>query len=235
MILTGTFINGGAILLGTFFGLFIRKIPDRFKDTATAGVALAILLIGLQMAFQVNNLILILLSLMLGGVLGEWLNLEGAFNKIGTKVAYYVNKDQQDSRIAQGFITASMIFVVGAMAIIGALNSGLNNDHTVLITKSMLDGFTALVLSATLGIGVGLSAIPVVLYQGSLAILAQLIQSSIPHALLDRLINETTAIGGLLIVAIGLNMLGLTKIRIANLIPTIMIVGLLVTADYLIN
>lgn len=127
--------------------------------------------------------------------------------------------------MAQGFITASLIFVIGALSVIGALDSGLRNDHEVLITKAIIDGFVSLVLTSTLGIGVIFSVIPVVLYEGSIALLATQINRWIPQDMLDLFIMEMTATGGLLIVAIGLNLLKLTKIRVANLLPSLLMVG----------
>ena len=130
--------------------------------------------------------------------------------------------------IAEGFVTASLIFVIGSMAIIGALDSGLRNDHNVLITKGIIDGFMAIILASTLGIGVLLSAIPVLLYQGAIALFAGVISTYIPSEALDLFIKEMTATGGVMILAIGLNIAGLTKIRVANLLPAIVMVGVIV-------
>ena len=225
--LLGTIINGIAIITGTILGLFFSKIPERFKETILSGIGLAVILIGLQMALQVNHIIIVLLSIMTGAILGELLDIEKKLNQIGAWVELSISSHKVDSKISQGFITASLIFVVGAMAIVGALDSGLRGDHGVLITKSILDGFTSLVLATTLGVGVILSAIPVVLYQGSIVILATTIESLVPAAFLDSFIVEMTATGGLLIVAIGLNMLQITAIRIANLLPSLLMVGIL--------
>src|SRR5690625_3809959 len=128
--------------------------------------------------------------------------------------------------VSQAFVTATLIFSIGAMAIIGALDSGVRGDHEVLITKAILDGFTSLVLTTTLGYGVMLSFIPVVLYQGTIALLATQIEKWIPEEILNGLITELTAVGGLLIVAIGLNVLKLINIRIGNLLPSIVTVGI---------
>ena len=227
MALLGTIINGVAIIMGTILGLFFSKIPERYKETILSGIGLAVILIGLQMALQVNHIIIVLLSIMTGAILGELLDIEKKLNQIGAWVESSISSHRVDSKISQGFITASLIFVVGAMAIVGALDSGLRGDHGVLITKSILDGFTSLVLATTLGFGVILSAIPVVLYQGSIVILATTIENLIPAAFLDNFIIEMTATGGLLIVAIGLNMLQITSIRIANLLPSLLMVGII--------
>ncbi|GEN56422.1 membrane protein [Halolactibacillus alkaliphilus] len=228
MALTGTLVNGLMIIIGTAIGLFLQKIDEKYKETALNAVGLAVILIGLQMAFEVNQLIVVILSLMFGGILGEALKLEERLNQIGDKVGTIISKKSVDQRISQGFITASLIFVIGAMGIVGALDSGLRYDHSILYTKSILDGFTSMILTTTLGVGVGLSVFPVVIYQGSLALLAVFIYRYVPEAFLDLWIIDVTATGGLMITAIGLNMLGITKIRIANLIPALVIVtGLL--------
>ena len=129
-------------------------------------------------------------------------------------------------------MTATLIFVIGAMAIIGALDSGIRGDHDVLYTKAIIDGFTALILTTTLGIGVLFSAIPVMLYQGTIALFATQIDKFIPQALMDSFILELTATGGVMIFAIGLNLIGLTKIRVANLLPGILVTAVLVTISH---
>lgn len=189
------------------------------------GIGLAVILIGLQMAFVTEQIIVVLLSLLMGAVLGEWLRLEDRLNQLGKWVGNQLGSKEDDTRVSQGFVTASLIFVIGAMAIIGALDSGLRGDHEVLITKGILDGFVSLVLTTTLGFGVILSVIPVLLYQGSIALLATQIEGIVPKAYLDGFITEVTAVGGLLIVAIGLNLLNITSIRIGNLLPAVIIVG----------
>ena len=131
--------------------------------------------------------------------------------------------------IAQGFVTATLIFVVGSMAIIGAIDSGLRNDHDVLIMKGIIDGFTSIILSSTLGIGVAFAAVPVFLYQGIITLFSTQISRFVPDELLNFFISEMTATGGLMILAIGLNLIGITKIRVANLIPGILVVGIVVT------
>ncbi|PXW89797.1 hypothetical protein DES38_10933 [Streptohalobacillus salinus] len=226
MALTGTFINGLTIIAGTIIGLFFQKIPENYKETALHAVSLAVILIGLQMAFDVSELIIVILSLMFGGIIGELLKIETRLNQFGDRIATIISSKNADQRISQGFITASLIFVIGAMGIVGALDSGLRYDHSILYTKSILDGFTAMILTTTLGVGVGLSVFPVVLYQGAIALLAAVIHQFVPGAFLDIWIINVTATGGLMITAIGFNMLGITKIRIANLIPSLVLVTL---------
>ncbi|MCP3026970.1 DUF554 domain-containing protein [Halobacillus sp. A5] len=228
MALLGTIVNGICIIVGTLLGLFFTKIPERFKETVMSGVGLAVLLIGLQMGFETDNIVIVLLSLLSGAIIGEALHLEERLEYIGRWIERKFIKPNQTSTMAQGFITASLIFGIGAMSVIGALDGGLRNDHEILITKAVIDGFVALVLTSTLGIGVIFSVIPVVLYQGSIALLATQINRWIPQEMLDLFIVEMTATGGLLIVALGLNLLKLTKIRVANLLPSLLMVGVVV-------
>ncbi|GIP65028.1 membrane protein [Virgibacillus pantothenticus] len=191
------------------------------------GIGLAVMLIGLQMAFVMEHIIIGLLSLLTGAIVGEWLQLESGLDRLGKWVGNKLGSEENDSRVSQGFVTASLIFVIGAMSIIGALDSGLRGDHEVLITKGILDGFVALVLTTTLGLGVILSVFPVLLYQGSIALLATQIEGVLPESTLNGFITELTGVGGLLIVAIGLNLLNITSIRIGNLLPAIIMVGVI--------
>lgn len=234
MVLYGTLVNGALIIIGSILGLFFTKIPERYKETVMHGIGLAVLLIGLQMAFSTEVIIIVLLSLLTGAIIGELLRLEEGLNRLGNWIGSKFTTKNDNFSVAQGFVTASLIFVIGAMSILGALDSGIRGDHEVLITKGILDGFVALVLTTTLGFGVILSAIPVVIYQGAIALLATQIENWLPEAFLNGLIVELTAVGGLLIVAIGLNLLKLTQIRIGNLLPSILTVGVIYSIYYLI-
>lgn len=224
MVLLGTLVNGICIIIGSVLGLFFTRIPEKYKDTVLHGIALVVILIGMQMAFSTEVIIIVLLSLLSGAILGELFNLEEGLNRFGQWIGSKFTTNNKETSVSQGFITATLIFVVGAMAILGALDSGIRGDHEVLITKGILDGFVALVLTTSLGFGVLLSAIPVVIYQGAIALLATQIERWVPDAFLNGLITELTAVGGLMIVAIGLNMLKVTQIRIGNLLPSIITV-----------
>lgn len=226
MALFGTMVNGGLIIGGSLLGLFFTKIPERYKETVMHGIALAVILIGLQMALQTEAIIIVLISLLLGAVIGEFLQIEDLLQRLGEWIAgkFSASAGNKDSLMSQGFVTASLIFVIGAMAILGALDSGLRGNHEILITKGIIDGFTALVLTSTLGIGVVFSVIPVILYQGSIALFATQIENWVSESFLNGLIVELTSVGGILIVAIGLNLLKLVNIRIGNLLPAIVVV-----------
>jgi hypothetical protein len=224
MALYGTLINGILIIAGSILGLFFTKIPEKFKETVMHGIGLVVLLIGLQMAFSTEVIVIVLLSLLSGAIIGEYLRVEDGLNRFGMWIGSKFTNDKNDVSVSQGFVTASLIFVVGAMSIIGALDGGLRGDHEVLVTKGFIDGFVALVLTTTLGFGVILSVFPVVLYQGTIALLATQITRWIPEEILQGMIVEITAVGGLLIAAIGLNLLKIVNIRIGNLLPAIFMV-----------
>lgn len=231
MVLLGTIVNALSIILGSFLGNIFTKIPDRIKHTVTQGMALAVIVLGLEMGFKSEQFLIVIGSLALGGVIGEWLDLEGKLNHLGNFLEKKVGVGK-NGNVAKAFVTGTLVFVVGAMSIVGALDSGLRGDHRVLFTKAMLDGFFSIIFSTTLGIGVIFSAIPVFLYQGTIAVCATQIEKFVPQPLMDHMINELTATGGILILAIGLNLLNVTKIRTANLLPGIAVCILLVTAIF---
>jgi uncharacterized membrane protein YqgA involved in biofilm formation len=231
MFLLGTIVNGLLIIVGTLLGRLLTRIPENMKATVMHGIGLAVMVLGLQMGFKSANFLIVILSLVIGAVLGEAWKLEEKLNSVGDWLERKLGSKGEGS-ISQGFVTATLIFVIGAMAIIGALDSGIRGDHDVLYTKAIIDGFTALILTTTLGIGVLFSAIPVMLYQGTIALFATQIDKFIPKALMDSFILELTATGGVMIFAIGLNLIGLTKIRVANLLPGILVTAVLVTISH---
>lgn len=231
MFLLGTIVNGLLIVVGTLFGKLLHRIPEGMKTTVMYGISLSVMVLGLQMGFKSENFLIVIISLVAGAVIGEVLDLDGKLNSVGYWLENKIGTSGQGS-ISQGFVTATLIFVIGAMAIIGALDSGIRGDHDVLYTKAIIDGFTALILTTTLGIGVIFSAIPVVLYQGLIAAFATQIDRLIPTELMDSFIIELTASGGVMIFAIGLNLAGLTKIKVANLLPGILVTAIIVAIIY---
>ncbi len=229
MFLIGTLVNGLLIIIGTVLGKLFHRIPEGMKGTVMHAIGLAVVVLGLQMGFKSENFLIVILSLVFGAVIGEYWKLDDKLNQVGDWLEKKIGKGNGQGSISQGFVTATLIFVIGAMAIIGALDSGIRGDHDVLYTKSIIDGFTALILTTTLGIGVVFSAIPVMLYEGSIALFATQIDRLIPQALMDSFIVEMTATGGVMIFAIGLNLLGIMKIRVANLLPGILVCAIIVT------
>lgn len=216
-VMQGTMVNGLAIIAGALAGAALgRAIPKRISDIVMQGIGLAVLVIGLQMALQSQEILILIFSLILGGITGEVFKLEEKLLAAGRRLEKFVGEDQ--SRTARAFVYATLIYGVGAMAITGSLESGLLGEHQILYAKAMLDGVTAVVFASTMGIGVAFSALPVVLYQGAIVIFARWVSAF----LTDAVIMELSAVGGLLILAIGLNLLHIKSLKIGNLLPALL-------------
>jgi uncharacterized protein len=234
LILFGSVVNALLIIIGAVIGRFLHNIPERMKETVMYGIGLAVSVIGIQMTFESTQILIVIVSIVVGAVMGEWIDLDAKINKLGQWIERKMPKKKEGPGVAQGFVTATLIFVIGSMAIIGAIDSGLRNDHDVLLMKGIIDGFTSIILSSTLGIGVAIAAVPVFLYQGIITLFSTQISKYIPDELLNFFISEMTATGGLMILAIGLNLIGLTKIRVANLIPGIIVVAIVVSIVFVL-
>lgn len=232
MILFGSLFNVFTIIVGTLIGRFLYAIPERMKETIMYGIGMAVVAIGLQMTFETTQIVIVILSIVIGAILGEIIDLDQKVNQLGHWIERKLPIKKAGPGIAQGFVTATLFFCVGSMAIIGAIDSGLRNDHNVLVMKGILDGFTSIIFSSTLGIGVAFAAVPLFIYQGSITFLATFLSRFVPDELMELFISEMTATGGLMIAAIGLNLIGLTKIRVANFIPGIGVVAVIVTIVY---
>ncbi|MDP4084668.1 MAG: DUF554 domain-containing protein [Bacillota bacterium] len=231
MFLLGTLVNGALIIIGTLLGKMLHRIPEQMKKTVMYAIGLSVMVLGLQMGLKSQHFLIVILSLVIGAVIGELLSLEDKLNDLGQWLEKKIGSKGKGS-ISEGFVTATLIFVIGAMAIIGALDSGIRGDHSILYTKSIIDGFTALILTTTLGIGVLFSAVPVVLYEGTIALFATQINNFVPHVVMSQFITEMTSAGGIMIFAIGLNLTGMTKIKVANLLPGILVTAAIVTIIY---
>ncbi|MBR6756301.1 MAG: DUF554 domain-containing protein [Peptococcaceae bacterium] len=217
-----TIVNMIVIVLGALLGICFKKgIPEQMKNTIMQGMGLAVILIGLQMAMTAENVIIIIISLLLGGILGEWAKLDERLNNLGEVIK--TKTHIEDNNFVDGFVNASLIFCIGAMAIIGSIEAGLNQDYDILLAKSTLDGIMAVVLASSLGIGVAFSALAVFIYQGTLTLLAGVLQ----NVLTEAVISCIAACGGLLIVGIGLSIAEIKKINTINLLPSIFIAALL--------
>lgn len=223
----GTLVNFSSIMLGGFVGLLIKgRLKERYKDTVMQGMALAVLIIGLSgavgklFAENANSLVLII-SLAIGGLSGEFLDIDGKFRKFAEFLQKKLVKEsgKSENRISQGFVTASVLYCVGTMAVVGSIESGIMSKHDILFAKSLLDGISAVVLGASLGAGVMLSAFSVLVYQGAITLAAGLASPYITESML----NDISVVGGILIFAIGTNMLNLTKIKLANFLPAVFV------------
>lgn len=218
--LTGTFINAGAIIAAGFAGLLLKRgIPDNMRDSMQDALGILVILIGIQCALKGEDYALIGVSLASGAVIGEWRRWEEKLEGLGKKLEKRFSKEEE-SGFVKGFVSATLLFCVGAMAIIGALEDGLTGNYQILLVKSMLDGIFSLLFAASMGIGVLFSAIPVFLYQGSISLAAGLLKP----LLTDPMINNITATGGVLIMGLGINLVGLKRIKVANMLPAVFLV-----------
>lgn len=216
----GTIINAGAIVIGGLIGLSIGgRFPVTMVNGIMHGVSLVVLIVGLQMALQTGNAIIVLLSVVLGGIIGESLLLEDRFNQLSRRLEERYARGGE-GQFTRGFVAASLLYCIGPMAITGAFQNGLLGDYSILLTKSFLDGISAVALAAGLGYGVVFSAVPVLLYQGTLAFGAIWVKP----LLSPGVVTEMTATGGVLILGIGLSMLEIKKLRIANFLPALGVV-----------
>lgn len=220
--MTGTLINAAAILIAGIIGLFLRRgIPDNMSRTIQNALGLLIIVIGIQYGFKAENLAVVGISLALGAVIGEWRQWEARLEKLGVKLEKALGREE--STFVKGFVSATLLFCVGAMAVVGALEDGLTGNHQILLVKSMLDGIFAMLFSASMGIGVIFSAFPVLIYQGAISLGAEVIKP----LLTDPMLNNITALGGILIAGLGFNILGITHIKVANILPGVIVVPIL--------
>ncbi len=217
----GTLVNVAAVIVGSLAGLLLKKgIPEKISDTVMRGVALCVLYIGISGSLVGKNTLITILSMVIGAVIGTLLDLDGKLNRFGERIQEKMKgRAGSGSSVAEGFVTASLIFCVGAMAVVGSIQSGINGEHSTLFTKALLDGISSIVLASTLGLGVILSAGAVLVYQGAITLLAQWVAPFLS----DYAVAEMSCVGSLLIVALALNMLGITKLKTANYLPGVFI------------
>ncbi|MFL0198079.1 DUF554 domain-containing protein [Clostridium sp. WILCCON 0269] len=216
--LIGTIANFSAIVVGSLIGLLFKGgISEKISTTIIQGVSLCIIYIGILGAIKGSSIVLVISSIVIGGFVGEIIDIDNKIERLGNKIeSKFKNKN---TKISEGFVTASLLFCVGSMAIVGSLESGLQGNNKILFAKSMLDGITSIIFSSSLGIGVMISSISVLIYQGIITIAA----FGLKTILIQSVITNMTTVGSLLIIGLGFNLLGILKIKIANLLPAIFI------------
>lgn len=213
----GTLVNTAAIMAGGTVGLLLKKgIQERYKTTIMQAIGLSVVLVGVQSALKATDLLGVIMCMALGSLLGEILNIEERIDRLGAWAEKRLDRSGNGT-FSKGFVSASLIFCVGSMAIVGSLESGLGDNHATLFAKSLLDGITAIVFASTFGSGVVLSAIPVLIYQGAITLTA----SFLKPFLTPVVIAQMSGVGGLLIAAIGINILQLGHIKIGNMLPAV--------------
>ncbi len=215
-----TVINVALILLGSVIGLAFRgKIPERLTRAITCALGLCVLLIGISAAMETNDTLCVIVCMVLGTLLGEWIDIEGKMDKVGNALKTKVAAKGDNARFSEGFVNAAVLYCVGAMAINGSLAAGLKGDWSILVSKGVIDGVTSITFAAAMGVGVMFSVLPLFVYQGGLTLLASVIG---PY-LSDALVAEMSAVGGVIIIGISVNMLALgrEKIRVGNMLPAI--------------
>lgn len=215
--MTGNIVNLFAILLGGTIGfLFKSKIPERLSNIMVQALGLGTMVYGISEGVKMGNPLIAFISLGIGALVGELIDIESKLNKLGD---FFQSKMKNSSNITQSFVSSSLLFCVGAMAIMGGLQSGLQGKHDILIAKSFLDGTMSVVFASTMGFGVLLSAGSVFVYQGMIILLSGFLKP----VLVSTVVNEMTAVGGILICGIGINMLGIKKLKLGNLLPALFI------------
>jgi uncharacterized protein len=226
-----TFINCAAVVLGSLLGLLLHKrISEDFKAVVFTGIGLVTLVLGMMMAFKTQRVLYLALSVVLGGILGNWWNVEGGILRLGEFLKSRFSPQGSGSNFAHAFLNASVLFCVGAMTLIGAFKAGTEGDYTLILTKSVMDGFVSILLAAAMGAGTAFSALTILVYQGGLTLAA----ASIKPYVTPLILSELTGLGGVMVLMIGFNLLQLKTIKTANFLPGLLLVLLLVLLEPLL-
>jgi len=215
----GTLVNAAAIIVGAIIGtVFNRSLPQRYLSIIFQGMGLFVVVLGISMTIKMEHMLVSVFSLLLGGLAGELLKLDKQLNTFGEWLKRSLRF--KNEKFTEGFVSASLIYCIGAMAVLGAIEEGTGNFPAILLTKSVMDGFSSIAFAAALGIGVMFSSIPVALYQGIITLIAFLFAGSLNMAI----VNELSAVGGILIVGLGINILEIKEIKVVNLLPALVFV-----------
>ncbi len=228
--MTGTILNVVAAVLGGVIGTLLGgRMPERVRETVMNGLGLLTFVIGLQMALTTQNLLIVLASILVGGIIGESLNIQAGLDRLGQALEARFARGGAAGMFTRGFVTASLIYCVGPLAILGSIQDGLLGDYNLLAIKSTLDAFAGLAFASTLGIGVAFAGLSVLVYQGAITVLAMLLGSALGAVTRETpWVIEMTATGGVLIMGIALLLLNLKQVRIANLLPAVLIAPVIV-------
>lgn len=227
-----TVVNAAAVIAGSLIGLLLHgRIKDSFRTVVTMGAGITTVVIGVQMALSSSQIVYLALSLIIGGILGTWWRIEEGILALGDTLKRTFARRTEGQDFAFGFLNASVLFCVGAMALVGSFKAGAEGNYDLILTKSVLDGFMSIVFTAAMGIGVAFSAVSVLVYQGLLTLAAGWLKPLVS----DALIKELTGIGGALVLMIALNLLGIAKPKTANFLPSLILIVLFVVGDGLVR
>ncbi len=220
----GVLINVCTVIIGSTVGLLFKKsISEKYSDAVMTGIGLCVILIGIQGMLKGENILVSIISIVIGALIGTALDIDGKLNGAGDWLSSKIKgKDGEKSSLAEGFVTASLVFCIGAMTILGSLDAGLKGDNTTLITKSILDLFSSMMLSASLGIGVIFAAVFVFVFQGGIVLLAGVLEPLLSASA----VAEITCVGSIMIMGLGLNLAGIAKIKVANYFPALILAPL---------
>ena len=214
----GTIANALAIIVGGIIGLLFKNIiPEKISEALLKVIGLAVIAIGINLMLSGENFTLLIISMVIGTIIGEGIDIEKKLDKIGAFIESKMKN--KESNVALGFVACTLVYCVGSMAIVGSIQSGLTGNHEILFSKAVLDGITAVTFAATMGVGVVFSGISVLVYQGTITMLASIMQSLLNPVV----VSEMTAIGGVIIMGIGLNFLISNRMRVGNMLPSIFI------------
>jgi len=229
MIISGTLLNVFTVLVGGTLGLLVGgRLPERFQNIVMNGLGLSVLVIGMQYALTTRNILIMLGAILLGGLVGEAMRISDGLDNLGNYLQKRLARDgDSPSTFSKAFVTSSLVFCVGPLTILGSIQNGVSGDITFLAIKSLLDGFAAFAFASALGWGVLMSAVTVLLYQGALSVAAFLVASGVPSRD-NPYIVEMTAVGGLIIVGVGLRLLNIKELKLANYLPALAIAPLIV-------
>ncbi|HET6487611.1 MAG TPA: DUF554 domain-containing protein [Spirochaetia bacterium] len=223
-----TLVNAAAVLVGALLGTLLRsRIKDSFRSIVQVGAGITSVVIGVQMALSSSRIVYLAVSMILGGILGEWWGIEGGILSLGDTLRRTFARKETGQDFAYGFLNASVLFCVGAMALVGSFRAGAEHNYDLILTKSVMDGFMAIVLTAAMGVGVAFSALSVLVYQGILTIAAGWLKPLVS----DQLLKELTGVGGALVIMIGINLLGLARLKTANFIPSLALIVIAVVVE----
>ena len=226
--MTGTIINVAAIIIGSLIGiLFGARLSDKLKSTIVSGMGIFVVAMGIQMFLKTENSLIVLGAILIGALLGEWWRIEDGLHKLGEFLESKFSREEEDdsNRFIRGFMTASLLFCIGPVAILGSIQDGLTGNYNLLVVKSVLDGFASIAFASTLGIGVAFSSLIILVYQGAISLLATQLDAIVTASMM----NELTATGGILLAGVGIsNLLEIKKIRVGNMLPALLAAPLIV-------